>query len=402
MRQVTGFEVCLKTSISKPLLLMRQKGFQFFLQQSMLKLKAIALAGCTVVLLLLCVAKDSRAQVVLGKYAGEFLAFGVGARPLGMGGVASALVQDVTAGYWNPAGLSKINYPQVALMHAQSFGNVVNYNYGAVAIPFEENKSLGISVMRLGVSDIPDTRGAWDEARNRPIDNAENFITRFNAADWAVLVSYAVATPYKFSYGLNAKFILRHIGNFANAWGIGVDAGVIYDVGGGFTLGISVQDITTTFISWTTGRNELITPTAKLGGGYLLDALYGRFTIGIDTDIRFEGRKSTAHLAFGAVSLNFRGGLEYSYKNIVAVRAGIDDIGRLTLGAGLRIAKLNIDYSFARFDSIEQLGNSHRISLQLELEQESFRRKGYVPPPEETPPDKPKSDEPKPEPENHQ
>jgi hypothetical protein len=40
--------------------------------------------------------------------------------------------------------------------------------------------------------------------------------------------------------------------------------------------------------------------------------------------------------------------------------------------------------------------------LQLELEQESFRRKGYVPPPEETPPDKPKSDEPKPEPENHQ
>lgn len=342
-------------------------------------------------------ARESDAQIVLGKYAGEFLAFGVGARPLGMGGVAAALVQDVTAGYWNPAGLAKINYPQIALMHAQSFGNVVNYNYGAVAIPFEENKSLGISIMRLGVSDIPDTRGAWDEARNRPIDNAENLITRFGAADWAFLVSYSVATPYRLMYGLNAKFILRNIGAFANAWGIGVDAGMIYDLGSGVTVGISLQDITTTFISWTTGRNELIAPTAKLGGGYAIDALYGRFTLGIDADVRFEGRRSAAHLALGAISLNFRGGAEYSYKNIVALRGGIDDIGRLTLGAGLRIAKLNIDYSFARFDGIDQLGNSHRISLQLELDQEIFRRKGYVPPPEETEPETPKPEDPKPD-----
>ncbi|MCS7012528.1 MAG: PorV/PorQ family protein [Chloroherpetonaceae bacterium] len=327
---------------------------------------------------------SGQAQVVLGKYAGEFLAFGVGARALAMGGTATALAQDVTAGYWNPAGLSHINYPQIALMHSQSFGNVVNYNYAAAAIPFEENKSLGLSVMRLGVSDIPDTRSAWDEARNRPIDNAENLITRFGAADWAVLASYSVKTPYKLSYGLSAKFIFRNVGTFANAFGVGVDAGVLYELGSCFTVGIAVQDITTTFVSWTTGRNELIAPTAKLGGGYTLEALFGRFTVGIDIDTRFEGRKHAAHLSLGTVSFNFRGGLEYAYKNIVAIRAGIDDIGRLTLGAGLRIAKLNIDYSFARFDGTDQLGNSHRISLQLELDQEIFRRKGYVPPPEET------------------
>lgn len=330
-------------------------------------------------------ATHTSAQVVIGKYAGEFLAFGVGARPLAMGGSATALVQDVTAGYWNPAGLSKINYPQIALMHSQSFGNVVNYNYAAVAIPFEENKSLAISAMRLGVSDIPDTRGAWDEARNRPIDNAENLISRFGAADWAFLASYAVRTPYKLSYGLNAKFIFRNIGTFANAFGFGVDAGVLYELGSGFTVGISVQDITTTLVAWSTGRNELIAPTAKLGGGYVFDALYGRFTFGLDADARFEGRRSAAHLSLGAVSFNFRGGVEYAFRNTVALRAGFDDVGRLTLGAGLRIAKLHLDYSFARFDGTEQLGNLHRISLQLELDQEMFRRKGYVPPPEEQP-----------------
>ena len=37
-----------------------------------------------------------------GKYAGEFMSLGVGARPLSMGGAYVALANDVTSGYWNP------------------------------------------------------------------------------------------------------------------------------------------------------------------------------------------------------------------------------------------------------------------------------------------------------------
>ena len=39
------------------------------------------------------------------KYSNEFLAIGVGARALGMGSAYTAVVNDVTSGYWNPAGL---------------------------------------------------------------------------------------------------------------------------------------------------------------------------------------------------------------------------------------------------------------------------------------------------------
>ena len=39
------------------------------------------------------------------KYAGEFLNNGAGSRALGMGGAYVAVANDVTAGYWNPAGL---------------------------------------------------------------------------------------------------------------------------------------------------------------------------------------------------------------------------------------------------------------------------------------------------------
>src|ERR1700674_1822463 len=70
------------------------------------------------------------------KYAGEFLAIGVGGRPLGMGGAYVSIANDVTAGYWNPGALSSINYPQFSLMHDERFGNLVNYDYASVAIPW--------------------------------------------------------------------------------------------------------------------------------------------------------------------------------------------------------------------------------------------------------------------------
>ncbi len=86
--------------------------------------------------LLLIFSSLTSAQTVIGKYAGEFLALGVGGRALGMGGAHVALVNDVTAGYWNPAGLAHMNYPQAALMHEENFGSLVNYHYGAVALPY--------------------------------------------------------------------------------------------------------------------------------------------------------------------------------------------------------------------------------------------------------------------------
>ncbi|MCS6989948.1 MAG: PorV/PorQ family protein [Chloroherpetonaceae bacterium] len=324
-------------------------------------------------------------QTVIGKYAGEFLALGVGGRQLGMGGAAVALASDVTSGYWNPAGLAAINYPQFAFMHAENFGGIVSYDYAAAAIPFQTNKSFGVSIIRLGVADIPDTRGVWDASRRDFTDDAKRIgvdalITRFNAADYAAIFSYSARSDDRLSYGINAKVIYRNIGSFASAKGLGFDIGAIYRTPQGVLLGASIQDVTTTLVSWSTGRNELIAPTAKLGAGYALEALYGRIMLGADADVRFEGRRKSAPLHLGNVSFNFRGGAEYAYDDAVALRLGIDDIGRVTLGAGVRLSKLNIDYAFAKFDGADQLGNSHRISLQIELDQEEYRRMGYVPP----------------------
>lgn len=314
----------------------------------------------------------------VGKYAGEFIAIGVGGRALGLGGAYAALANDVTAGYWNPAGLAHINYPQVALMHDERFGSLVNYDYGAIALPMGATASLGLSVIRLGVDGIPDTRnGAWVDQNNNglPEPNELDYsrITYFNAADWALYFTYAKRSSEDFSFGVNLKVIRRELGD-ASATGIGFDIGAQYRLTEDLILGANFQDITTTFVAWNTGTNELISPTLKVGSAYFIEAFGGRFAPAVDIDFRFENRKYASNAHLGALSLDLHSGLEFDFRNLVALRVGYSDIGSLNLGAGVHLPKFNIDYSFAKFDGTNQLGNTHRISLTFILEAEQFAR----------------------------
>jgi endonuclease IV len=54
---------------------------------------------------------------------------GVDAAALGMANTVVASTGDVNAGYWNPAGLIKLEDKQVALMHASYFANIAQYDY---------------------------------------------------------------------------------------------------------------------------------------------------------------------------------------------------------------------------------------------------------------------------------
>jgi hypothetical protein len=324
--------------------------------------------------------QNVNAQGSGNKYAGEFLAIGVGGRPLGMGGAYVSLVNDVTAGYWNPGALARIQYPQGSLMHDERFGNLVNYDYGSVAIPWGPRVSIGLSVIRLGVDDVPNTQKAWIDLNGNGILDANerpdySQIRLFNAADWAFILTYSKRQSDKLSYGVNFKIISRSI-DYGSAWGIGFDAGAIYDISPKFRLGVNLQDITTTLVAWNTGRKELITPTAKVGSSYDIPFLgTGRITPAIDFDLRFENRKFASLAHVGPVSADMHAGLEYGFKDLFAVRVGYNDVKQLTFGAGIKLPKLNIDYSFAKFDGTDQLGNTHRISIMFTLEDEKFKRK---------------------------
>src|SRR6059058_185435 len=77
------------------------------------------------------------------KYSNEFLNIGAGARGLAMGGAQVASVEDGTAGYWNPAGLTGVkDYPSLNLMHAEYFAGIGKYDFGSIAIPCMMKKEL--------------------------------------------------------------------------------------------------------------------------------------------------------------------------------------------------------------------------------------------------------------------
>jgi len=313
------------------------------------------------------------------KYAGEFLAIGVGARPLGMGGAFVALASDVTAGYWNPALLSKINYPQLSLMHDERFGNLVNYDYGSVGVPFGKNATLGFSIIRMGIDDIPDTRNALiDLNGNGILDPGERLdpdrISRFNSADYAFYLTYSKKHNDNFFYGANLKVIRRNIAE-ASAWGLGFDLGAYWSPIDRLYLGANIMDITSTYLSWSTGKKEVIIPTAKIGTAYEFDVWKGTLIPAVDFDVRFENRKTASNAHLGPVSFDMHAGLEYNFQSLFSLRVGYNEIGNLTLGAGIKLPKLNIDYSFAKFSGDENLGNTHRISLVFTLEDEKFQRR---------------------------
>lgn len=346
------------------------RGRELSMQNRWIKIAALFLACST-----------AGAQSI-AKYAGEFMAIGVGGRALGLGGAHVALVDDATAGYWNPGALARIAYPEILVMHDERFGNLINYDFASVALPYGADASFGLSILRLGVDGIPDTRNAWVDVNSNGIFDATdqldyNQISYFNAADWAIYVTYAKQASSTLQYGANVKLIRRSLAE-QSATGIGFDLGVLYSPLPNLFLGANAQDVTTTLIAWGTGRNELVSPTLKLGTAYCIELFGGRFAPAFDVDVRFENRKYASTASLGAISFDPHVGLEFDYKKTIALRAGFNDIRQLTLGAGLHLRMLDIDYSYARFAADESLGNTHRISLRFVLQNDKFKR-GQIP-----------------------
>ena len=159
------------------------------------------------------------------KYSNEFLNIGAGARGLAMGGAQVSSVGDATAGYWNPAGLTDVkDYPVLSIMHAEYFAGIGKYDYASLAIPIGDptirTRTIGFSLMRFAVDDIPNTLFLVEP------DGTVNYnnIRSFSSADYAFLFSYAQVIygddDQTFSFGTNAKVIHRNVGSFAKAWGL--------------------------------------------------------------------------------------------------------------------------------------------------------------------------------------
>jgi hypothetical protein len=345
-------------------------------------------------------ALPAAAQTKTPKYSNEFLNLGVGARALGMGKVQVSLANDATAGYWNPAGLANQTHKyDGVLMHSELFSGIVKNDYAAFSMPLDSKSAIGVSVMRLGVDNIADTRALLDEYGGINYDR----ITYFSVADYALLLSYArkIEKVEGLSVGANAKVIYRNIGSFANGYGFGIDAGVQYNHKG-WNLGLMARDITTTFTQWTinaaeyqkginnttangvdavpTNSAEITLPRFVLGVGRRVE-LPKQFSalLAADLEATTDGQRNTL-ISSKAVSVDPRVGLELGYKNLVYLRGGVGNYqkiqsftknagggydsdwkGQYSLGAGAAISGLRVDLALSRL-AVEKLGSTSQTN----------------------------------------
>ena len=77
------------------------------------------------------------------RYAGDFLSLGVGARPLGMGGSFSAISDDSTAAYWNPAGLGGLHRSEITFMRS-TINDLDSYSFVNYIHPVGKDNALGV------------------------------------------------------------------------------------------------------------------------------------------------------------------------------------------------------------------------------------------------------------------
>lgn len=307
------------------------------------------------------------------KFSNEFLNIGVGARALGMGNVSLANVGDVTAGYWNPSSLVyQKNNIEVALMHSEYFAGIAAYEYGGLSFKLDSVSSLGISVLRFGVDDIPNTLDLVDANGNFDY----NRITSFSSADNAFLFSYGrIMGPKGFSIGGNVKIVYRKVGQFASAIGFGADLSATYKRDK-WLFGAILRDATNTFNAWSfnteeleetflrTGNEipenslELTLPKLLAGGGYKFN-IKDKFGIYPEANLEFtfDGKRNVL-IKGNVLNIDAKLGVEANYKEIVYLRMGINNIQDETLlsgerkktfqpnvGVGIQFKKVAIDYA---------------------------------------------------------
>lgn len=319
------------------------------------------------------------------KYAGAFMENGGGARALGMGAAFTAVADDPSTTFWNPAGLAGVTRRELLLMHSERFGDLVDRDFAAFVQPVGwrlfggESSGIGVSLIRLGVDDIPFTNhleddldtnddGTVDDEELLGLFGLQDQIRYKSDQEFGLLLSYGEQKG-AWRVGGSLKFVRQSIGPYSSL-GVGADLAVLRPaIWRRLDFGLKLQDVTTTYLSWSTGHNEVITPAIVPGLAWRQPVAKWDLdvTLAASVETRFDNRGEADQYSSGAMSANSHVGMELGFSKKVFVRTGFDggfDAGHFAAGAGFLLEPLTVDYAYAG-DALEIDEVTHRISLSV-------------------------------------
>ena len=278
-----------------------------------------------------------------------FLRIGFGARASAMGEAYIAVAEDASSIYWNPGAMAAVLGTNLGLAHTEYFGSM---RLEQAAVTHE---------MSWGTIGFMFTGLYMDEMDRYEDTPSSGPLGTFGAYDVAAAVAYSRYIIPNLAAGISVKPVYERIDELS-ASGIAVDLG-LYHVARveGLKLAAVVSNVGPPMKFDT---EEFALPrSVKVGASYEREiaALEGRILATLDAVFPNDGDTSA------------RVGAEYSYRRMLALRAGYralllpsdsEEIGysvlRATFGAGFRWHEVAVDYAFL---PSEALGDNHRIGL---------------------------------------
>ncbi len=277
-----------------------------------------------------------------GTSTAGFLKIGPGARAAAMGEAYSAVANDATALYWNPAALRQVKKNSISLMHADYLESS-NYEYGAFAHTGSKfSIGAGVQLMSAGTITGRDDSGLETGG--------------FSPKDMALTLGYAQEIG-SFSAGVAAKYIQSKIIDSAETGA--VDLGLL-------SPKLVQEKLSFAFTASNLGgtikydqKSESLPVLLKVGSAFDLTKAWL-----VSADLGFPKDND----AYGAFGTEYR--LEIASELSIAGRAGyntrtsgdVDGFSGASFGAGFNIKSLSFDYGFVPFGDI---GDTHRVSLSL-------------------------------------
>jgi hypothetical protein len=292
-------------------------------------------------------------QAKVGTAGAQFLEIGVSARAVGMGDAFLAVSNDVSALYYNPAGITQLDNLELMASHIDYPAGITYDFLGAVYPSARLGGAWGAGFYMLNTGDMS------LNTYPHPLDE-EPFSSNqtFSAKDYALALSYAASLTDRFSVGLTFKFIDENYEE-ERAMGWAADVGTLYNTGfRGFKIAMVISNFG---------------PDLKfIQMGYPLPM---NFKFGGSMDlINNSSHKATLALEGSHPNDNlekFNTGVEYWYNDLLALRVGNhfeNNAGGFSFGAGLKLklSKTNVgfDYSYHDFGYLTQI---HRFSVSVKM-----------------------------------
>lgn len=289
----------------------------------------------------------------------QFLKIGVGGRATAMGESFVAVANDITALYWNPAGLMQFNEIGVHFSHSQWLVDLNHEFFGGI-YRFGNN-AVGLSITALHTPAMEKT------TEFQPAGSGEYF----KYGDLGIGLTYARKLTEQFSFGLTFRYVEETLAELKMR-------GLMFDLGTYYWTGLFNSRFAVTISNF--GPQVKPSGSVNLTGGRTLSEFQSFppptiFRIGFAVDpIENETNKLTTSLQLNhpndnAENINI--GTEYSYKDFLFLRGGYKfnvDSENFTAGVGVKVPVLvtqtSVDYSIANF---KDLGFTHRISLNILL-----------------------------------